>query len=400
MLEADLDLEADLGIDTVKQVEIFAKVASEFGFSVPDDLKLRDLNTIAKLSDYIKTRADSGSAPEPESKPVEENIEPSQVETVAATLNQADEFPDPVSPIKRLIVRAAEAAMPKLPNKDFEGKKIIVSLDRHGFAKEVIKQIKLKKGEVITIGGKTADFKMDLTDVKTTEKQVEAFKEIYPEIDGFLHLSPLDYYFDRKNKRDDSDDSLNATIKSYFVMIKALFETLDRKETIMGTLTFDSVVFPYMEGCGEIYPLFAGLSGLMKTANKELGNTMVKVVDFSYKQPKKSISKIADLFLNELLSDDTRCEVGYKNKKRYVISMKPSIADKTQQIISENDTMLVTGGAGGITYEIIKKVVDKYKVNLIILDINDIYSTEPKYLDKASTQAELMALLREDMPGV
>ncbi len=58
MLEETLDLEADLGIDTVKQVEIFAKIASTFGFSVPDDLKLRDLNTIEKLGSYVAARGD------------------------------------------------------------------------------------------------------------------------------------------------------------------------------------------------------------------------------------------------------------------------------------------------------------------------------------------------------
>ncbi|MFO7749720.1 MAG: beta-ketoacyl synthase N-terminal-like domain-containing protein [Desulfobacteraceae bacterium] len=62
MLEDDLDLEADLGIDTVKQVEIFAKAASFFGFDVPDDLKLRDLNTIAKLAEYVTNRT-GASAP-------------------------------------------------------------------------------------------------------------------------------------------------------------------------------------------------------------------------------------------------------------------------------------------------------------------------------------------------
>ncbi len=183
-------------------------------------------------------------------------------------------------------------------------------------------------------------------------------------------------------------------------MIKSLFETFDKQDSVIGTITFDSVVFPYMEGGNEIYPMFAGLSGLLKTANKELKDTMVKIVDFSYKQPKKSISKITTTFINELLSDDTRCEVGYKNNKRYLLTMKPSIADKTQQIITGGDTMLVTGGAGGITYEIIKKVVEKYKIDLIILDINDIYSTDSKYLDKSSTDPQLMAMLKDDMPGV
>ncbi|MBT3484310.1 MAG: acyltransferase domain-containing protein [Desulfobacula sp.] len=396
MLEGDLDLEADLGVDTVKQVEIFAKLASKFGFSVPDDLKLRDLNTITKLSDYIKSQAKVLQTQQAKQAAPFESEGANKDASPVTPLNEDDEFPDPLSPIKRLIVRAEELDIPGISKKDFKGKKIIVSLDSHGFAKEIIKKIKQKKGEVITIGSKGADFKFDLTDIKATEKRVAKFKEKYPEVNGFIHLLPLDYYFDQK---DDSDDTLNTTIKSFFVMIKALFESLDHKENVIGTITFDSVVFPYMENCGDIHPMFAGLSGLMKTANKELADTRVKVVDFSYKHPIKNRPKIVDAFLFELLCDDARCEVGYKDKKRYGISMKPSIADKTQKVISGNDTLLVTGGAGGITYEIIKKVVEKYKTNLIILDINDIYSTDPKYLDKASSDPELMAKLRDDMPG-
>ncbi|MCP3900999.1 MAG: KR domain-containing protein, partial [Desulfobacteraceae bacterium] len=193
-----------------------------------------------------------------------------------------------------------------------------------------------------------------------------------------------------------------TTIKSLFVMIKSLYETLDRKDNIIGTITFDSVVFPYlpdMVGCGDIHPAFGGVAGLLKTVNKEMADTVVKVVDFSYNQPKRSINKISDVFMDEILSDDTRCEVGYKNKKRYILSMQTSIADKTQKVVKENDTMLVTGGAGGITYEIIKKVVEKYKTNLIILDINDIYSTDKKYLEKETSQPELMEMLKTDMKG-
>ena len=399
MLEEDLDLEADLGIDTVKQVEIFGKVAGKFGFSVPDDLKLRDLNTIAKLSVYIKEAAGVSRTIQEKPAAVDSQVQTAPVTSPVKT-TQEDEFPDPLSPIKRLIVRAEESKIPTSQKKDLKGKTIIVSLDDHGFAQDVIKKIKKQKGKVITIGSKGADFKFDLTDVKATEQRVEEFKAKYADLDGFIHLAPLNYYFDKKEGVADSDASLNTTIKSFFVMVKSLFEILDKPGNMIGTITFDSVVFPYMEGCQDIHPMFGGLSGMLKTVNKELADTMVKVVDFSYKQPKKSISRITDLFLNELTGSDTRCEVGYKNNKRYVVSMKPSIADRNQQIIDNGDTMLVTGGAGGITYEIIKKVVDKYKVNLIILDINDIYSTDKKFLDKASTQPELMGLLKQDMPGV
>ncbi|MCG8638802.1 MAG: acyltransferase domain-containing protein [Desulfobacterales bacterium] len=404
MLEDGLDLEADLGIDTVKQVEIFGKVAGRFGFSVPDDLKLRDLNTIAKLSDYIKTRT-GGPAPAPQTPSAPPAPSTSPVQSGGATEpveagKPGDEFPDLSSPIKRLIVRAKETGIPEKSKADFKGKTLIVSLDDHGFAKAVIKRIKSKKGKVVTIGGKGADFRFDLTDVAATEQRVEEFKSKYPDLDGFIHLAPLNYYFNKKEGVADSDDALNTTIKSFFFFFLSLFKTFDRKGTLIGTITFDSVVLPYMEGCGAIHPMFGGLAGMLKTVNKELADTMVKVVDFSYKQPKKSIPRITDLFLDELTGTDTRCEVGYRNKKRYRVSMTPSVADRNDPIITDGDTLLVTGGAGGITYEIIKKVVDKYRVNLIILDINDIYSTDARFLDKTSTQPELMALLKADMPGV
>ena len=43
MLALDLDLEADLGIDTVKQAEMFAAIRAAYDIPRDDDLKLRDL---------------------------------------------------------------------------------------------------------------------------------------------------------------------------------------------------------------------------------------------------------------------------------------------------------------------------------------------------------------------
>ncbi len=406
MLEDGLDLEADLGIDTVKQVEIFGSLAAKFKFSVPDDLRLRDLNTIAKLAEYIASvaRGISGSAPGQavpgtvkESKPGEEQGD------TKSEVEQESEFPDLSSPIKRLIVRAEKADPLDHGTGDLKGKTIIVSLDSHGFARKVMEIIKEKNGKVITIGKKNADFKLDLSNVKGCEKGINELKAKYKDINGFIHLAPLDYYFGKtETEGTRSDKEINVAIKSSFIIIKSLFDRLMEKGSIIGTITFDSVIFPYLpdfKDCGAINPAFGGIAGLLKTVNKEMPDTMVKVVDFSYKQPKKSINRIAKVFMDELLSRDKRCEVGYKNKNRYVLTMKTSVADKGRDIIKDNDTMLVTGGAGGITYEIIKKIVRKYKTSLIILDINDIYSTDKKYLDSSTTQPQLMEMLKSDMAG-
>jgi acyl carrier protein/nucleoside-diphosphate-sugar epimerase len=417
MLADDLDLEADLGIDTVKQVEIFGKVAGHFGFAVPDDLRLRDLNTIEKLTAYIQARVPAPSAPAEDPIPATGSADAVQTGTgdgLAAHPSDGparyaaddpvpgaadDRFPDPASPIKRLVVRVNEADMPAPGRTDFSGHKLLVSLDSHGFARAVMERIQSAGGEVITLGTKDADVTADLSDLDGFQAAIDSFAKTDPQITGFIHLASLDAYFDRKNTEFAGDRDLNTTVKSIFLLLKTLFDKLDAPNTLIGTIAFDSVVFPYMDGCGEIHPLFAALSGMLKTANKELENTRVKVVDFSYKYPKKSLSRIADLFLSELLSDDSRCEVGYKNKKRYVLSMHPETARTDMHIVSDGDTLLVTGGAGGITYEILKQVVAAYRVNLVILDINDIYATDPALLEPTATEADLMALLRNQMPG-
>jgi len=47
MLEMDLDLEADLGVDTVKQAETFAAVRGAFSIDRIENLKLRDFRPCA-----------------------------------------------------------------------------------------------------------------------------------------------------------------------------------------------------------------------------------------------------------------------------------------------------------------------------------------------------------------
>ena len=46
LLDMDLDLEADLGIDTVKQAEVFASIRETYGIERDDSLKLRDYPTL------------------------------------------------------------------------------------------------------------------------------------------------------------------------------------------------------------------------------------------------------------------------------------------------------------------------------------------------------------------
>ena len=54
MLDLDLDLEADLGIDTVKQAEMFAAIRAAYNIPRDENLKLRDFPTLAHR-DQVRT---------------------------------------------------------------------------------------------------------------------------------------------------------------------------------------------------------------------------------------------------------------------------------------------------------------------------------------------------------
>ena len=54
MLDLDLDLEADLGIDTVKQAELFATIRSHFDIPRREDLRLSDYNTLTKVIGFMR----------------------------------------------------------------------------------------------------------------------------------------------------------------------------------------------------------------------------------------------------------------------------------------------------------------------------------------------------------
>ena len=67
LLDLDLDLEADLGVDTVKQAEVFAAVRERFGVERDESLSLRDFPTLAHVIGWVRDktarRSDLGVRP-------------------------------------------------------------------------------------------------------------------------------------------------------------------------------------------------------------------------------------------------------------------------------------------------------------------------------------------------
>ncbi len=399
MLEADLDLEADLGIDTVKQVEIFAKAASHFGLDVPEDVKLRDLNTIAKLADHMARRLSTNAAEKAPSKETAPGARQPAAASVLETEISSGKN-DPLAPVKRLVVRTLKTPRPAAGANPFEGKTIVVTLDSHGFADSVIKAVAAKNGRVITMGDRdTADIQVDLADLEPVHQAAEGLVKTHGPVHGIIHLAHLDDYFNKGDGHPVVDDlETSRAVKSLFVIIKALFDSLDREGTLIASMGFDSAVFSYHQDCGPIHPASAGISGLLKTVAKEMAHTRVKFVDFTADPHASAVEPTIALFMGELCSPDTRCEVGFQGKQRHVLTLEQQAAGRGASIIPNGATLLVTGGARGITYEIMKQVVADHGTDLVILGSSDIGALDPSLKDPNLGNAEIMAQVKAQMP--
>ena len=63
MLDLDLDLEADLGVDTVKQAEMFAAMRAAYNIPRDENLKLRDFPTLAHVIQFAQRQSGDLSGP-------------------------------------------------------------------------------------------------------------------------------------------------------------------------------------------------------------------------------------------------------------------------------------------------------------------------------------------------
>ncbi|WP_035236566.1 type I polyketide synthase [Desulfobacter vibrioformis] len=351
MLEPDLDLEADLGIDTVKQVETFGKITKAYGLSVPEDINLSELNTIRKISEYIQTNlpGDSGTT-KAKTTPV-----PATPDSQAPETGQPGQ-----SGIQRYTfgLRQLPGSVPG--DLGFEGQTYLITMDKQGFGRTVADLIKENKGHAICVGNSEHDdYTVDLNTLERAEEIIPQIKADHDGISGIFFLHPLDFAMAPGATLNQE----NAAVKFLFLLCKAFGSHLGQSCRRLAAVSVQSALARFREPApDQLYPVFSGISGLLKTVAKEYPGTGVKLVEFMDKTELADMARAASLFMNEVFGDSTRLEVGLEKGKRFGIRANtgspatPQTRDKDFSVIKDNDTLLVTGGAAGITYELLKSV--------------------------------------------
>jgi acyl transferase domain-containing protein len=136
MLDPALDLEAELGIDTVKQVAALAAVRERLGLAPDPAFKLRDASTIAKATVWLVGRMGAGAASP--ARPVAPRPSPHGPETPSASA-RAEPPPTPVRP-EPVEGRRVAGARPTLDAAREQVRKAIVEelVRRTGYPEEML----------------------------------------------------------------------------------------------------------------------------------------------------------------------------------------------------------------------------------------------------------------------
>ncbi|HKL82154.1 MAG TPA: SDR family NAD(P)-dependent oxidoreductase, partial [Desulfobacter sp.] len=293
----------------------------------------------------------------------------------------------------------------KLPNaapanRDFEGQTYLITMDNQGFGQAVAALIKENKGHVICVGNSEHDdYTVDLNTLEAAEEVISRIKADHEGISGIFFLHPLDFVMNSG----ENPAAESASVKFLFLLCKAFGSRLDESHGRLAALSVQSALARFKEPApDQIFPVFSGISGLLKTVAKEYPQTGVKLVEFMDKNDLADMTKAASLFMDEVFSMSTHLEVGIEKGVRFGIRAKTGNATSQPQgqdtsVIKDTDTLLVTGGAAGITYELLKAVI-RPDMNLVILGRSRVEDELEISVTDAMDDTQIMAALKSIHP--
>jgi acyl carrier protein len=162
MLDLDLDLEADLGIDTVKQAEMFAAIRAAYNIPRDENVKLRDFPTLAHVIKFAHDR--SGligastlvpSAAQEKLEPTAEKPSPSPAPTPIKAARPALASLDAANRVPRRVpvpVLRPELSICKPTGVSLErGRRVVVMSDKGGVAEALAQRLQKAGVEVLRI---------------------------------------------------------------------------------------------------------------------------------------------------------------------------------------------------------------------------------------------------------
>jgi NAD(P)-dependent dehydrogenase (short-subunit alcohol dehydrogenase family) len=355
MLDLDLDLEADLGIDTVKQAETFAAIRERYGIERDESLSLRDYPTLASVIGFVRDRA-PGLEPAPEpaapsAAPVA-TMHATAAGDVAAATAVPRRIPTPVlrPPLDACVPTGIELGA---------GSRVIVMQDGGGVGASLVDRLTKLGVDVLAID--------DAPDAQELLARIDAWRDdgvvtgVYwlPALDVEASLADLDL--------DGWRDGLRVRVKLLSHVLRHLYDELSGSGRFLISATRLGGLHGYGPD-GASAPMGGGVAGLTKAFGRERSDALVKVVDFDVS---RKTAALADTLIDETLLDPALVEVGRRDDRRFTIALRetapPDPADGLE--LGSDSVFVVTGAAGSIVSAIVTDLAQASGGTFHLLDL-------------------------------
>ncbi len=368
LLDPDQALESELGIDSIKRVEILANIERLLPPQLAETMRaqmnrLSRAPTIHALVDVLlslgpqdpptgsggpTSQPRSGSTPSPGSG-VPLSATASQTRGMAT--GRATPLPQPQSP--------AESAQP---------------LDRYRMVARAApppKRAQLPAGQILVLGeGGTAERLIQMLkdaglcanqlapqdiDPETLSQTILALRARNGPIAGLIQLAGLKA-MDLPSELTAWQAESFAQVKSLFLLLKACAEDLRAQRGRILSASLLGGAFGRNGRCGPGLPLAAGNLGMLKTLKLEWPEVQVKAIDLAA-GPEEAL---AEILIDEFLGEDEAIEISYQDGKRLTWEpiAAPWSAPSRQPVEPASDwVVLALGGARGITAQILHELI-------------------------------------------
>jgi len=416
MLELDLDLEGDLGIDSIKRVEILGsfKQIVPMAESSAGDIDIEELAGIRTLRGIIEWIEQHVPTLSQETAPVP-HVPTVEIERGDADLEPQVRKNQLHDSVPRYTLTAVDAPMSGA-TVPLDGHVLLVTDDERGVAQSVVEQLQQQGVLAVLVQMDSAFqvalnpdavgevsprkvYKANLTSPASIDQLIQEIHTQHEHISGLIHLIPLQGGDGLEQMEVKTwKERLQREVKSCFYLIKALETDLRQAEnsiilvaTAMGNVFTSALLSaPSMSS----FPGHGGVAGLIKTVFHEWPEVRTRVVDLD---PRDTYAAHARVLIQEILANDAQVEVGYDTDRRLRLQTTEAPIDASEPPAIELDAssvLLVTGGARGITAEVARELATRYQPTLLLVGRSEPPQVEePSALASLSTPQEIKRFL-------
>ena len=363
-LGLDLDMEADLGIDSIKRVEILGKMREEFPAlqALSDSAEAMDALARARTLGVVVDRITA----------LAETVNGQAASAIRAPAVPASRSPQsngkPHELTQRRLIEPVDSPLPVDRLGLMPGGRVIITDDGAGAAAELASLLQAADLAVDRIGG--SDQPIDWSSPSAIESVVKGLRSEGP-IAGIVHALPLGRVRHASGAELDWAGRIGTEVRGLFLLAKAVAVDLERAASSGGSCliaatamggrfaTSDSPIRDFFPGSG-------GVAGLVKTLAREWPSIRCRVVDFSPDAPRETIaSQLAD----EIFVSDGYPEIGYEGDRRIRLHcvISPLLHAASELELEPGEPVLISGGARGITALVAAELARTWRPTLLML---------------------------------